>query len=162
MTRRSRSMQGSVGISLTEVLIAISVLAIGVLAIAQFQASSLRNTALAEDLNNVTRAVRGELEWQRQTAVQPVSDDACETVPDTFASCTVVVVPCAYILDEGATRARLSCEGPGVTIVAPSTYRVTVTAESARGQELSLSALWTGVFVDGAAGSFGREVITGE
>ena len=156
------SMRRLGGISLIEVLIAISVLAIGLLAVAQFQAASLRNTTLSEDLNSLTRAVRGELEWQRQTAVEPMSDDTCDTVPDSFASCSVIVVPCAYILDEGATRARLACEGPGVSIVAPSTYRVTVTAESVRGQELSLSALWTGVFVDGAAGSFGREVITGE
>lgn len=151
----------SYGLTLIEVLIAIAVLAVGILGVAQLQGATLRSTALAQALNETTRAVRGELEWQRQTAVAPVDGGTCETVPDSFESCTVEVVACAYVVDVDTGVATFACE-PDVTVTTPSTYRVTVSAVGPRGQDLALSALWTGNFVDGAAGAIEGGVITGE
>ena len=139
------------GLTLIEVLIAIAVLAIGVLALAQFQAASLRNTALADGINQTTRLVRGELEWQRQTAVSPDVTD-CEAalngLPDGFTECVVEILPCAFVFTE-AGGGFLACDVDS----APSTYRVTVTAIGPRGQELTLETLYTGLFVSGAAGA---------
>lgn len=139
------------GLTLVEVLIALAVLAIGVVALAQFQAASLRNTALADALNQTTRLVRGELEWQRQTAVSPDVVD-CEAavngLPAGFTDCSVEIVPCALVFTE-AGGGLLVCDEDA----APSTYRVTVTATGPRGQELTLETLYTGLFVSGAAGA---------
>lgn len=140
------------GMTLVEVLVAIVILAVGILALAQFQAASLRNTALAAAINQTTRLVRGELEWQRQTAVSPDVVD-CESViesglPDGFTSCEVQIVPCALVFGEGG-GGSLVCDEDA----APSTFRVTVTAVGPRGQELTLSTLFTGLFVSGAAGA---------
>lgn len=139
------------GLTLVEVLIAIAVLAIGILALAQFQAASLRNTALADSINQTTRLVRGELEWQRQTAVSPDVTD-CEAalngLPDGFTQCVVEILPCALVFtDTGG--GFLACDEDA----APSTYRVTVTAVGPRGQQLTLETLYTGLFVSGAAGA---------
>lgn len=140
-------MRGASGITLVEVLIAIVILAVGIFALAQLQAISLRATAQAESLNRVTRLVRGELEWQRQTALEPTSATCSALVPDDFDSCTVEVEPCAldYFEDGGAA---LVC-GPAIS---PSVYRVTVSAQGARGQDLTLDTLWSGIFISGAAG----------
>jgi type II secretory pathway pseudopilin PulG len=121
---------------LVEVLIAIVILAVGIFAMAQFQAASLRNTAAAEAINRTTRLVRGELEWQRQTALEPASVACSSLIPDDFAGCTVVVEPCslAFAVDGSATY---EC-GAGFS---PSSYRVTVSATGPRGQDLTLDTL---------------------
>jgi prepilin-type N-terminal cleavage/methylation domain-containing protein len=139
------------GLTLVEVLVAIVILTVGILALAQFQAASLRNTALAAAINQTTRLVRGELEWQRQTAVSPDVID-CESVlgglPPGFTNCEVQILPCALVFGEfgGST---LVCDEEA----APSTFRVTVTAVGPLGQELTLNTLFTGLFVSGAAGA---------
>lgn len=161
MIERTRSVPTlRLGVTLIEVMIAISILVIGVLVVAQMQAVSLRNTALAQDLNETTRAVRGELEWQRATAIIPVSDDECVTAPDGY-ECSVDVVPCAYFVDPTSGAASFGCE-PAVSVSAPSAYRVIVTATSPRGSTLTLSSMWTGTFVAGAAGAAEDGVVSGE
>lgn len=160
--RRVGRRQHLSGLTLVEVLIAIAILAVGILGVAQLQTASLRNTAVAQALNETTRAVRGELEWQRTTAVAPVDGDTCGTVAGDFESCNVNVVACAYyVLDEETGATAFACE-PDVTVTTPSTYRVTVSAVGPRGQSLALSAMWTGNFVDGAAGAVDGSVVTGE
>ncbi len=136
------------GTTLVEVLIAVMVLAIGIFALVQLQATSLRHTAQAESINRVTRLVRGELEWQRQTALEPASLACSSLIPGDFTSCTVEIEPCALDFYEDGT-ASFVC-GPTVS---PSVYRVTVAADGARGQSLTLDTLWSGIFISGAAGS---------
>lgn len=80
------------GLSLVEVLIALAVLAIGIVALANLQASSLRFTSTAEELRTVTQIAEAELEWRRQTEIQPLSTDCESTVPNGF-ECTVAIVP---------------------------------------------------------------------
>ena len=142
--------RGRRGLTLVEVLVAISVLAVGIIALVQFQVASLRNTALADAINQTTRLVRGELEWQRQTAVSP-DVTTCEStqggLPAGFTSCTVEIVPCALVFVGGGSS--LVCDEDS----APSTFRVTVTAVGPLGQQLSLSTLYTGLFVSGSAGA---------
>lgn len=135
------------GLTIVEVLIAIVIMAVGILALAQLQATSLRNTAVADAINRTTRLVRGELEWQRQTALEPASIECSALVPDDFEECKVEIVPCALEFPESGGGA-LNC-GPAV---APSAYRVTVRAVGPRNQSLELSTLWTGIYIAGAAG----------
>ena len=154
MTRRCSAARS--GLTLVEVLIAMAILAIGIMALAQFQAASLRNTALADSISQTTRFVRGELEWQRQTAVSPADVTCATLLPDGFASCAVTIVPCAYGFTTAGGGALYCAED-----ASPSTYRVTVNAVGPRGQELTLQTLWTGLFVSGAAGSLPNEIVTG-
>lgn len=144
----ARALSRSEGLTLVEVLVAVMVLTIGIIALVQLQAASLRNTATAEAINRTTRLVRGELEWQRQTALEPDELECSALVPEDFEGCVVVVEPCALVFLESG-GGDFVC-GAGVS---PSSYRVTVTAEGPRGQELELRTIWTGVFIAGAAGS---------
>lgn len=136
------------GLTLIEVLVAVAILAIGIFAMAQFQAASLRSTATAESINRTTRLVRGELEWQRQTALEPAALTCSSLVPDDFGSCEVLVEPCSLDFAEDGS-ATYECGDH----VSPSSYRVTVSAAGPRGQSLSLDTLWTGIFISGTAGS---------
>lgn len=136
------------GLSLIEVLIAIAILGVGILALAQLQTASLRNSALAESINRATRLARGELEWQRQTALDPGEIDCSALVPDDFGECRVDVLPCSLEFASGG-GASLVCGAS----VSPSTYRVTVSVEGPRGQDIVLSTLWTGTFIAGGAGA---------
>jgi len=80
------------GLSLVEVLIALAILAIGIVALANLQASSLQYTSRAEELRTVTQIAEAELEWRRQTLIRP-DRVACEsTVPAGF-DCNVDIVP---------------------------------------------------------------------
>lgn len=135
------------GLTLVEALVAIAILGVGILALAQLQAASLRNSALAESINRTTRLARGELEWQRQTALDPGDTSCSALVPADFGTCRVDVVPCALVFDDDG-GAELEC-GPSIS---PSTYRVTVSVDGPRGQTVVLSTLWTGTFIAGGAG----------
>lgn len=145
---RSPLVLRAAGLTLLEVLIAIMVLAIGIFALAQLQAVSLRNTATAEAINRTTRLVRGELEWQRQTALEPDEIECSALVPEDFGDCRVLVEPCDLIfLATGGAAFECGEDVP------PSSYRVSVSASGPRGQELELRTIWTGTFIAGAAGS---------
>lgn len=138
------------GITLVEVLIAIVVLAVGIATLVQLQANSLRHTTLAQALNETTRLVRGELEWQRQTALAPGDIECSYLIPDGFSSCTVEITPCSLVFGESGPSSLVCGEE-----VSPSSYMITVSAEGPMGTELTLSTLWSGIFIAGAAGSTG-------
>lgn len=136
------------GLTLVEVLIALVILLVGIFALAQLQASSLRSSALARSINETTRFARGELDRQRQTAITltDVNGQNCmnpELLPEGIASCTLTIVPCHL------AGASLVC-GPGVN---PSAFRISVDVVGPMSQELTLSGLWTGKYIAGAAGS---------
>lgn len=153
-------MKGTRGLTLIEVIIAIAILVIGVLGAAQLQGTSLRNTGLAQALNEVTRMARAELELQRHTAtivsdlepgeaalpVDTVVFDCVSARSGGIASCEVVVEPCAIVTTSAPT---LVC-GSGVP--SPPAYRITVDVEGQRGASLSISTLATGIYIAGAAG----------
>ena len=80
------------GLSLVEVLIALAVLAIGIVALANLQASSLQFTSRAEELRTVTQIAEAELEWRRQTRIRPERTD-CESIIPPGYDCSVEIVP---------------------------------------------------------------------
>lgn len=153
-------MRASSGLSLIEVVIAVAVLMIGVMAAAQLQGTSLRHTGLAQALNEVTRMARAELELQRHTAtiisdlaegeaaapVETVVFDCVSTRPAGIDSCEVTVEPCTILQTSAAT---LVC---GAEVPAPPAYRITVDVVGQRGAELSIATIATGMYVAGAAG----------
>src|SRR5690554_1261671 len=55
------------GLTLVEVLIALTILGVGLVAAAQLQAASLRFTSQAELMKTSTQLAAGEVEWRRQT-----------------------------------------------------------------------------------------------
>ena len=148
------------GLTLIEVVVAVAIMAIGVLGAAQLQATALRNTAYAQALNEVTRMARAEVELQRHTATV-ISDleegEVAEPVPTvTFdcvserspgiKSCVVEVEPCTIALLPAAT---LIC---GSGVLSPPAYRVIVDVEGRRDVTLTVSTLATGNYIAGAAG----------
>lgn len=153
-------MTRNTGLTVLEVIVAIAVMAIGVLAAAQLQATSLRNSAHAQALNEVTRMVRAELELQRHTAtiisdleegevaepVPTVTFDCMTAKPAGITSCVVEVEPCTIALVGSAT---LIC---GSGVLSPPAYRISVDVEGRRGVALSVSTLATGNYIAGAAG----------
>lgn len=142
-------MRNNKGLTLIEVLVAFVILVVGIFALVQLQATSLRSTALAKAINETTRFVRGELDRQKQTTLDltEVDGEPClepgESLPDGIASCTLTVEPCHL------SGSSLVCGGSHVI---PSAFRISVEAVGPMEQELRLSALWTGKFIAGAAG----------
>lgn len=91
-------MKTSSGFTLLEVLVAIVVLAVGVLAAASMQTSALSASNRARVAQEITNTARTEAERQRQfvrsgTSPAPASPACLSAVPTGY-TCTVAVVPC--------------------------------------------------------------------
>lgn len=133
------------GLTLIEVLIALMVLAIGVVAAAQLQAASLRFSGNAADLKVATEVAKSELEWRRQTALTVGADQACASnLPDGY-SCAVTVLPCNAV---GSDFSLTCAEG----LVSPVAYQISVTAAGNRTAPFTLSAVTTGKYIGGVVG----------
>ena len=166
------------GFSLLEVLIALAVLAIGILAIVQLQASSLSNSALAREIADTTRVVRSEIEFRRFTSLLfdegadaiPEGEDSgvviedleegadvfavsvpCSGVPDRFESCVVRVSACEFNIGSSTSASTIECDLPvdGDPIVGTLFSLTEVTAVNVRGHTFALPAIASGVFVAG-------------
>jgi hypothetical protein len=59
-------------------------------------------------------------------------------------------MPCSLVFEDDGTSS-LVCAPE----VSPSSYQITVSAQGPQGTELTLSTLWSGIFIAGAAGSTG-------
>lgn len=125
------------GFTLIEVIIAIAIVAVGLLALFSLQASTLtsnRNATLLQELNDLARS---EIELQREfnrVVETAVTGETCTvtTEPSGFG-CQVDVFPCQYVL---ATD-RLSC-GTATIVDAPARQIVvSVSAPSGRTFQLS-------------------------
>jgi prepilin-type N-terminal cleavage/methylation domain-containing protein len=137
------------GLTLLEVLMAIVLLAVGVLAVAGFQSSTLRTNRQAQTINELTRLATTEMELRRQTLVERSGTFACETrVPRGFAqeACQVEIVPCGVVVAAGASQ--FQC-GSGLPF---ATFRVTVRA-AAFGHGVELQSLYGGFYVSGSLGA---------
>lgn len=104
-------MKTSPGFTLLEVLVAIVVLAVGVLAAASMQTTALSASNRSRIAQEMTNTARTEAERQRQfarpgTASAEASPACLSTVPTGY-TCTVVVVPCRIV--SGSNPLRLSC-----------------------------------------------------
>lgn len=93
------------GLTLLELLIAVSMSAISVLGIAALQGSALQVSAQARQIQSVTRAAEAELERQRQSVhsfASAQTRSCLSSLPNHF-SCTVSSYPCTF------STATLSC-----------------------------------------------------
>jgi type IV pilus assembly protein PilV len=137
------------GMSLIEVMIAIVVLAVGVLGVAGFQTSTLSTNRQAQTINQLTRLATTEMEVRRQTLVDVAGTTTCLTrVPHGFdqADCRVEIVSCGVIVAQHASE--FLC-GTGLPF---ATFSVTVSA-SGRGQTVQLRSLYGGFYVSGSLGA---------
>ncbi len=111
-------MRASQGLTLIEVLIAIVVLAVGVLAAASMQTGALSASNRARVSQELTNTARTEMERQRQfvrPGVDPAPDCLSKnTVPSGY-TCTVTVAPCRVTT---TTSPSLSCGTGTGTVVA--------------------------------------------
>lgn len=133
------------GLSLIEVLIAVAVLAVGILATVAFQASTLSTNRQAQTINQLTRLVSTEMEIRRQTLVEEAGTFTCvTTVPAGFdqEDCIVEIRPCSIIVAENAST--FFCDEDGTF----ATFRLAVEA-SGRGQSVRLQSLYGGFYVSG-------------
>lgn len=142
------------GMTVVEILIALVVLAVGVMAAAQLQTSSLRYSRQAEQLKTGTQIAEAEVEWRRQAAVTVGADQPCVSyLPDGY-TCSATVVPCNAV---GAAM-TLTCEQD---LVSPVAYKIAVTVAGTSTPAFTLSTLTTGVFVSGVLGTGDTEAGTG-
>ena len=126
-------MKASAGLTLIEIIIALSILSIGVLAAASLQGSALSASNRARVIQEVTNTARTEVERQRQfartgTGPAAASPGCLSTAPAGY-TCTVTVVPCRIVSN------ALSC-GTGTAPVVADQVTVTVVGPQASSVEL--------------------------
>lgn len=133
------------GLTIVEVIIAIAILAIGVLAALGFQVATLRTNTESVILNQITRVATTELEVRRQTAPEITVTNCVTDLPDGFPpdGCTVEFRQCTLELDED-NRLREVC--PGTPFV---TYEIVVTVRGPNGVERSFSSITPVQYVSG-------------
>lgn len=120
------------GLTLIEVLLAIAILAVGVLAAAGLQTTALGTNRRVRALQEVTDAANSEIQLQR--SMWPPQDGACQatgTVNDRL-ECVVEVVSCP-ISDSGSSCSEAD----------PNAYLVTVRARATSGENLELKTVVT-------------------
>ena len=131
------------GFGIIEVLIGIAVLAVGVMVVAQLQASSLRFSAKAEALQNATVVAQAEMDFRLRYVFSPAAGEAClSAVPQAF-DCQVQVTPCEVI------AGTFSCSAS----VTPDAYRIVVSASGPRGDSATLQSLVRAITSAGSGGS---------
>lgn len=124
-------MKSSTGLTLIEVLIAIVILAVGVLAAAAMQTTALRASNDAQAIQGVTKTAEAEIEFRRQIDLTATAGQqpTCKTAVATGYTCVVSVVPCS--LSAGA----LSCSSGALSSVAD---QATVTVNGPRSKTITL------------------------
>jgi type IV pilus modification protein PilV len=143
--------KSQLGLTLTEVLVSIMLLAIGVIAAAGLQGTALRASNKASRIQEVTKIAETELDYRRQTDYKPLTNQTCATNTD---GCTVTTTPCDVIVtatsatfDCSATRADIKAFQVTVSVDGPGNDDVTLTTHVAQSQNrnaLDLSANQSG------------------
>lgn len=118
--RRARA---DAGLTLVEVVIAVLILAIGMLGAAALQGSGLNATRTSQEIQELNAEARSELDARRlqltTTTFSNHTTGACLVTGD-FA-CTVEIRPCRVI------GASLDCSAAVAPVPAPAAHAVTVT-----------------------------------
>lgn len=129
-------MKAVAGLTLLEVLIALVVLAVGVLMAAAMQTSALRASGDAAALQGVTRVAENEIAFRRQIGYGDATTDtgadrgpACLTAPPEGYECRVDMRYCALL------GAALSCS---VGAAPRDADQITVTVGGPRGKTITL------------------------
>jgi prepilin-type N-terminal cleavage/methylation domain-containing protein len=118
------------GLTLIEVMIAMMVIAVGVIAAAGLQATALKNTAKAQAVNEITKIAENELSVQRQL---DLGDTTCQTQVSSGYTCSVAMVPCN--IQSGAMICS-STVSSGIRA-----YQVSVSVADSRQNSISLSTI---------------------
>lgn len=125
------------GLTLIEVVIAIAVLAIGVLAAFAMQVSALQGTRAATINQEMSNIAQSELELQRafaRTISGPGAGLTCRTAFEQPAyTCSVTVRACSF------TAGALACGG-SVTGT-PAAWQITVSVQGPQGRQLQVSTV---------------------
>ena len=132
-----------VGFTLIEVLVAIVVLALGVLAAAAMQTSALRASSDARAIQEVTKLAEGEISFRRQNdrETYPGHLASCQSVsslPSGF-SCQVVIKPCQLVTTAGTPpTVTMSCPASSVAPADQVADQATVTVMGLRNKTITL------------------------
>lgn len=128
-------MKSSAGLTLLEVIVALVVLAVGVLLAATMQTSALRASSDASAVQGVTKFAEAEIELRRQIDLTASAGKAptCITSVTSGYTCQVEVRACQL------SGSSLSCSGTGsdadqvkVTVSGPRSKTVALTTVKAR------------------------------
>lgn len=131
--------RGSSGLTLIEVVIAILILAVGVLALAALQTSSLAATGTARDLQELNADARSEMDVWRARLSDPgalyptIVDGACAT----RAECQVQISPCVLVNGPQGSAASLDCTLS--TVPDPAAHAVKVVVRNARDESRAVT-----------------------
>lgn len=115
-------MNRSSGLTLLEVVVALGVLVVGALGAAGLQASSLRATRAAQDLQQITALASSQLEVWRAATLTHSTFQAYDCSTDSLA-CTVTVRPCAV------SGSGVACDVGTVAQPKASAVQVTVASD---------------------------------
>lgn len=140
-------MRSDTGLTLIEVLVAIVILAVGVLAAATMQTTALRASNDAKAIQGVTKLAEGELELRRSISLStfPGNSTDCQSVDKdadgkpkvpTGYTCGVVIRPCGL---SSTTPPALSCPATGVSN--PVADQATVTVNGPRSKTIALKTV---------------------
>lgn len=121
------------GLTLIEVLIAVMVLGVGVIAAASMQTTSLKASSTARIVQEVTNAARTEMELQRKQVRGSLSAAPEPCLSNPSYKCEVVVVPCRLI--SGVLSCSMAQSG---TVVAD---QITVTVVGPQASEVRLDTV---------------------
>jgi type IV pilus modification protein PilV len=117
------------GLTLIEVMVAMILISIGVIAAAALQGTALKNTSKAQAVNEVTELAENELEWQRQS---DASASTCESDIPSGYTCTLTIVPCT--IQSGAIVCSAST-------TSPKAYQMTVTVTGSQQSSVTLTTI---------------------
>jgi prepilin-type N-terminal cleavage/methylation domain-containing protein len=121
-----------IGLTLVEVLIAIAILAIGILAALGLQSSALAASRQARIVQELTKIAEAELSIRR-TMVSDPNDVTCVAQIAPGFTCGIIVTPCVVAVGGSFTCAT------GTT--GPVAHRLTVTATGPGSRQLTVTGL---------------------
>lgn len=130
-------MRDVIGLGILEVVVALLILTVGVLAAFGLQASSLQGTQSATIIHEMSNIAERELQAQRQFK-RRVEDFAtqtptCRTSFDDLFGCSVSVFPCSL---SGGT---LTCQS--ATVAGPAAHQITVEVTGPQNRRVSVSTV---------------------
>jgi type IV pilus assembly protein PilV len=118
------------GLTLIEVMVAMLVISVGVIAAAGLQTTALKNTSKAQAVNEVTKIAENEISLQRHL---DSVDNTCETQPPSGFTCSVIIVPCSI------QTGTVTCSSSVVSNV--KAYKISVSVADNKQNTISLSTI---------------------
>jgi type IV pilus modification protein PilV len=119
------------GLTLIEVLVAMMLLSVGVIAAAALQGTALRASSKATRIQAVTKIAEAELDYRRQVDLSETETANCETHND---GCTVVITPCDVVVT--SSSASFDCSSNPEDVRA---YRVSVSVDGPGDEDITLT-----------------------